>query len=129
MSSKSPCYLQRTQEDPGQSVETDNMETRHVNKSNPRLPLPFVNMFTQYKEEEEEKKKRMPYLEVKTVEQFRYERKRGEEDLQRVDVCSMSLTQVDRSLQVEEKKECREHFFFNRRNRPEEKKISTVYLP
>lgn len=46
----------------------------------------------------------MPYLEVKTVEQFRYECKRGEEDLQRVDVCTMSLTQVDRSLRVEEKK-------------------------
>lgn len=42
----------------------------------------------------------MPYLEVKTVEQLCYKGKRGEEDLQGVDVCSMSLTQVDRSLEI-----------------------------
>lgn len=66
----------------------------------------------------------MPYLEVKTVEQLCYKGKRGEEDLQGVDVCSMSLTQVDRSLEKDGQKKsvCCEHFLFNRTARPDDNK-------
>lgn len=66
----------------------------------------------------------MPYLEVKTVEQLWYKCKRGEEDLQGVDVCSMSLTQVDRSLEKDGQKKsvCCEHFLFNRTARPDDNK-------
>lgn len=44
------------------------------------------------------------YLEVKTIEQLRDECEGREEDLQGIDICSMSLTQLNSSLQQRREK-------------------------
>lgn len=43
-------------------------------------------------------------LKVKTVEKFGDQSERGEEDLQGIDVCGMSLTQLNSGLQQRRKK-------------------------
>lgn len=43
--------------------------------------------------------KKRAYLEVETVEELTDEYQRGEKDLQSIHICSMSLTQVNSSLQ------------------------------
>lgn len=50
-------------------------------------------------------------LEVKTVEQLGDEREGREEDLQGIDVCSMSLTQLNSGLQWGRDKNKYKHFF------------------